>query len=168
MLHLPQILPRPPPISFMYSAQNLRKPWSYSWPETSSDLRLKANRVGSSSAWVLAAGLRELNLSSLAPTLPPQCCWVYIYFFYQTISSGSFGGQGKHLFLLFYPFHPEHGHLIPNPWSALESQRGSDVGKAMVSQSCLWTPLCLLRNRPSENIDHVGLAVGCAQTQFLK
>lgn len=60
MLHLPQILPRPPPISFMYSAQNLRKPWSYSWPETSSDLRLKANRVGSSSARVLAAWTEPL------------------------------------------------------------------------------------------------------------
>lgn len=89
-----------------------------------------------------------------------QCCWVHLYFFYQTTSSRPFRGWGEHHFIPCYPFQLEYGYV------PLESQRGSgpgrnygflvpSVGPAVLS-SCL------------EIIYYIELAVGCARIQFLK
>lgn len=89
-----------------------------------------------------------------------QCCWVHLYFFYQTTSSRPFRGWGEHHFIPCHPFQLEYGYV------PLESQRGSgpgrnygflvpSVGPAVLS-SCL------------EIIYYIELAVGCARIQFLK
>lgn len=69
----------------------------------------------------------------------------------------------EHLFLLCYPFHPEHGHGTPSPQPALESQCGPDVGQGLVfSSSC--EPHCA--GQMLRNINRIGLAVRCARSNF--
>lgn len=87
------------------------------------------------------------------------------HFFYATVGSRPFRGQGKHLCLLFYPFQPQQG-LNPTPrqpWSVSGGQRRA---RAMGSQPPLGAPRCLAHSKCLEIICRIELAVGGAQPNF--